>query len=141
MKKLSSNEKRKAREAARKAAELERQHNEQIGRAAARAREEGHAAGVAVGDRSGYLRGVRETEARTNKLSESKIRTFKLVRSQDESGISGVGVVAEGVEFSNGTCAISWLTAMHSAAMYPNAKQLEAIHGHDGKTRLVFDKP
>ncbi len=72
-------------------------------------------------------------------LTTSAMRTFKLVRTQDETGISGTGVVAEGVEFSNGWCAMSWLTAMHSVAVYPNVRAVEAIHGHNGRTRVVFD--
>jgi hypothetical protein len=32
-----------------------------------------------------------------------------------------------------------WLTAMHSVAVYPNVRQLEAIHGHNGRARIVFD--
>jgi hypothetical protein len=47
-------------------------------------------------------------------------------------------VVAEGIEFSNGYCAMSWLTPMHSVAVYPNIRQLEAIHGHNGRARIVF---
>lgn len=62
-----------------------------------------------------------------NPLNDSRTRTFKLVRSEDETGISGTGTVAEGIEFSNGMCAMSWLTAMHSVAIYPNVRQLEAI--------------
>jgi hypothetical protein len=79
------------------------------------------------------------TVSERNPLTTSACRTFKLVRVQDETGISGTGVVAEGIEFTNGWCAMSWLTAMHSVAVYPNAKALEAIHGHNGRTRLVFD--
>jgi hypothetical protein len=63
---------------------------------------------------------------------------FQLVRDDDETGISGTGVVAEGIEFSNGYCAMSWLTPMHSVAVYPNIRQLEAIHGHNGRARIVF---
>lgn len=75
-----------------------------------------------------------------NTLTVSRCRLFKLVRNIDDSGVSGTGIVAEGVEFSNGTCAMSWLTAMHSVAIYPNVRQLEAIHGHNGHTRVEFDK-
>lgn len=73
-----------------------------------------------------------------NPLSTSRARAFHLVRDDDETGISGTGVVAEGVEFSNGFCAMSWLTAQHSVAVYPNIKALEAIHGHNGRTRVVW---
>lgn len=73
-----------------------------------------------------------------NPLTDSRARLFRLVRDDDETGISGTGVVAEGVEFSNGFCAMSWLTSMHSVAVYPNIRQLEAIHGHNGRARVVY---
>jgi hypothetical protein len=79
------------------------------------------------------------TVREVNPLTASRSRKFKLVRDDDETGISGTGVVAEGIEFSNGMCAMCWLTAMHSVAVYPNARQLEAIHGHNGRAKIVFD--
>lgn len=66
------------------------------------------------------------------------MKKFHLVRIEDESGISGTGVVAEGVVFENGKCAISWLTKFTSVAVYDDMETLEAIHGHNGKTRVVF---
>jgi hypothetical protein len=80
------------------------------------------------------------TVRQLNPLTAARARTFKLVRDEDETGISGTGVVAEGMEFSNGMCAMSWLTAMHSVAVYPNVRQLESIHGHNGRARVVYDK-
>jgi len=75
-----------------------------------------------------------------NPLSASTLRTFHLHRDEDETGISGTGVVAEGVEFSNGYCALSWVgSSANSVTVYPNIKQLEAVHGHNGRTRLVFN--
>lgn len=74
-----------------------------------------------------------------NPLTTSRARAFHLVRDDDETGISGTGVVAEGVEFSNGFCAMSWLTSQHRVAVYPNVKALEAIHGHNGRTRVVWE--
>jgi hypothetical protein len=67
-----------------------------------------------------------------------KMRNFVLIRNEDISGVSGTGVVAEGIEFTNGTCALSWLTVNKSEAFYPNIKVLEHIHGHDGATDVVF---
>lgn len=72
-------------------------------------------------------------------LDQSNMRTFVLRRIDDESGISGVGVIAEGVEFTTGTCALSWLTKAHSVGVYPNIKELERIHGHDGKTIVEWE--
>lgn len=79
------------------------------------------------------------TVKQVNPLTDPRSRKFKLIRDDDETGISGTGVVAEGIEFSNGMCAMCWLTAMHSVAVYPNIRQLEAIHGHNGRARIVFD--
>lgn len=81
------------------------------------------------------------TVRQVNPLTAPRARTFKLVRDEDETGISGTGTVAEGVEFSNGMCAMSWLTAMHSVAVYPNVRQLQAIHGHNGRAKVRFDDP
>lgn len=66
-------------------------------------------------------------------------RAFHLERVEDESGVSGTGRVAEGFEFSDGTTVVRWLSHTPSTNIYPNMKQVEQIHGHGGKTRIVFD--
>jgi hypothetical protein len=71
--------------------------------------------------------------------SKIKSRLFVLYRTEDESGVSGIGDVAEGVEFSNGKCALCWKTQYRSVAIYDSIRELEAIHGHDGKTRVVWN--
>jgi hypothetical protein len=68
------------------------------------------------------------------------IKTFKLVRDEDESGVSGTGVVAEGVILSNGQCVLSWLTKHRSLGIYPTIQELENIHGHGGKTKVVYNE-
>lgn len=67
------------------------------------------------------------------------MRRFHLERDDDVSGVSGTGVVAEGVEFTDGTAAMRWRTGLSSTAIYNSTSELEAIHGHGGATRLVFD--
>jgi hypothetical protein len=66
------------------------------------------------------------------------MRLFQLLRIEDESGVSGTGVVAQGVCFDDGTCVMRWLTKIASTAFYESLTQLEAIHGHGGKTRVVL---
>lgn len=66
------------------------------------------------------------------------MRLFQLRRDEDASGISGTGVVAEGVEYTDGTIALRWKTFMHSTAIYDNLACMEAIHGHGGKTHVVW---
>lgn len=67
------------------------------------------------------------------------MKQFHLDRIEDESGVSGCGRVAEGVVFANGKCALSWLTAHTSIAVYDNIETLDKIHGHNGKTLVVMD--
>ena len=64
------------------------------------------------------------------------MRRFVLDRAEDISGSSGVGYVAEGVEFTNGTVAMRWRTDLASTAIYDTIGELEAIHGHDGATQI-----
>jgi hypothetical protein len=66
------------------------------------------------------------------------MRLFTLVRIEDVSGTSGTGVVAQGVIFDNGWCALTWLTAHTSVAFYTSIEEVEAIHGHGGKTSVVL---
>lgn len=67
------------------------------------------------------------------------MRTFVLTRIEDFSGVSGIGNVAEGVEFSDGTCVMKWKGELSSMAIYPSAQTLIDIHGHQGRTVVVFD--
>lgn len=68
------------------------------------------------------------------------MRTFHLMRHEDETGISGTGNVAEGVEFSDGKVAMRWLTSTSSIAYYDNADDVITIHGHGGKTEIRWDE-
>jgi hypothetical protein len=69
---------------------------------------------------------------------KTAMRRFQLVREEDVSGISGVGIVAEGIQFSDGTVAMKWLTPLSIAEIAPSVVVLEEVHGHGGKTRVVY---
>lgn len=69
---------------------------------------------------------------------DSQMRKFVLEREEDESGVSGTGIVAEGVVFTNGFAVLSWLTPLTSVAVYHSIDVLERVHGHGGKTKVVF---
>lgn len=68
------------------------------------------------------------------------MRRFQLQRDTDISGISGTGVVAEGVEFSSGEVVLSWIVGEHrSTVIWPRGiESVRAIHGHDGSTRVEW---
>jgi hypothetical protein len=63
--------------------------------------------------------------------------TFHLHRNQDASGVSGTGIVAQGVQFDNGLIALTWLVKPTSVSVYGSLKDVERIHGHGGKTELI----
>ena len=67
------------------------------------------------------------------------IRVGHIQRHEDESGVSGTGRVAEWVEYSDGEVVVHWLSHTPSTNHYRNMKQVEAIHGHNGKTEIVVD--
>ena len=71
-------------------------------------------------------------------IGKSRMRRFVLERSEDASGVSGTGIVAEGVIYSNGFVGLTWLSHLASHAFYHSLDVMEAIHGHGGKTKIVF---
>jgi hypothetical protein len=71
-------------------------------------------------------------------MREPNAKLFLLQRNEDETGVSGEGLVAEGVEFSDGQCVVRWLTDLTSLGIYQSLKEVEAIHGHGGKTIVVW---
>jgi hypothetical protein len=68
----------------------------------------------------------------------AETKRFELHRLEDETGISGVGHVADGIEFADGTCALRWRSENKSTAVYASRADVEAIHGHGGKTVLAW---
>ncbi len=69
------------------------------------------------------------------------MRTWHLVREEDETGVSGTGIVAEGVEWTGGRVVMHWLGTHISQIHYDSITEVEVIHGHGGKSRVVFDEP
>jgi len=66
------------------------------------------------------------------------MRRFHFNRVEDASGISGTGRVAEGVLFNNGLIALTWNSVHKCINMYTSLAEMEAVHGHDGKTVIVW---
>lgn len=73
---------------------------------------------------------------------DEKVKTFKLVRREDVSGVSGTGVVAVGAQFPTGRIVTEWLPGridVRSFNIYLSVEELELVNGHEGKTQIVWD--
>lgn len=68
------------------------------------------------------------------------MRTFILNRIHDVSGVSGTGVIAEGVVFSGGKTVVCWKTATPSINIYDCVEDVLRIHGHQGATEVQYDR-
>ena len=71
--------------------------------------------------------------------AEGFLRRFVLVRTEDVTGISGIGIVAEGVRLSRGKVVLCWLSnGVSSIVIHENLDDLLSIHGHGGRTKIVW---
>lgn len=70
-------------------------------------------------------------------LFPGRFLKFNLLRLKDVTGVSGTGVVAQGVQFPDGTAVMRWCALPYqSTCVYASVSELMAIHGHDGNTVL-----
>lgn len=66
-------------------------------------------------------------------------RRFHLQRHNDETGVSGTGTVAEGTQYQDGTITMRWcVNPARSTTTYDNHHDVTTIHGHDGKTEIIW---
>ena len=72
---------------------------------------------------------------------KEKFSRFILMRTEDETGVSGEGIVAEGVQFANGKVVINWLTDTSSTTVFDSIEDVLAVHGHGGKTQVIWLEP
>lgn len=66
------------------------------------------------------------------------MRTFVLQRDTDVTGVSGTGIVADGVQFDDGRVVLYWRGDLRSVVVWDHLASVEVIHGHDGATRIIF---
>lgn len=73
-------------------------------------------------------------------------RKFDLVRRKDVTGISGTGVVAEGVQFSDGTVVMRWLNTSSSregvkptTVVHEDIRSVVELHGHGSSTYVLWE--
>jgi len=62
------------------------------------------------------------------------------MRHEDVHGVSGTGKVADVFEASNGKAVVIWISSNPSVVVYDNVKAVENVHGHGGKTEVVWER-
>jgi len=67
------------------------------------------------------------------------MRLFHLERTEDPSGVSGTGIVAQGVVFDDGRGAMTWLSPMKMTTTFDHISEVEKVNGHGGKTKVVWE--
>ena len=77
----------------------------------------------------------KETENNDRPMS---MRRFLLVRERDLTGVSGIGIVAEGAEFTSGLAVLRWLREPYAVGVFQSIADLITIHGHEGATHIQF---
>lgn len=70
-------------------------------------------------------------------------KLFALLRMEDETGSSGIGIVAFGVVWENGTINVQWRSDFDDGANGSNTLWVDMPHllksaGHGGKTVVMF---
>lgn len=68
----------------------------------------------------------------------AKSKRFVLLRHEDISGISGTGIVAEGVLFPRGNAVLEWQTDMSGIEFFDDIDKVLKVHGHDGATEVIW---
>ena len=79
-----------------------------------------------------------------SRLAPRGIRTFTVCRQKDETGVSGEGVVIEGVLLASGHCIIHWLypPPRGGLAIFDSLQDFEKVHikpHPSNKTILTFE--
>lgn len=66
------------------------------------------------------------------------IHRFSLVRLEDVSGVSGIGVVAKGVRVGP-VAFLRWVGEWPTIVLHLRGiRSIEHIHGHNGKTKIAW---
>jgi hypothetical protein len=63
---------------------------------------------------------------------------FQLERTRDISGVSGTGLVAEGIEFDDGAVILRWYNT-GAITIFKNMGQVRAVHCAGGHTKIIID--
>lgn len=68
-----------------------------------------------------------------------QFRRFQLHRDVDVTGVSGTGIVADGILWPDGTASVRWCSDHPCVVFWDRGwESVEHVHGHNGASRIVW---
>lgn len=74
-------------------------------------------------------------------MKGDSVRVFYLQRDEDVSGVSGTGIIARGAILPTGRVVLEWTSNHPTLEVHNNVNEVELIHGHGGRTRIIMGAP
>ena len=71
-------------------------------------------------------------------MAAAEARRFHLYRRNDVTGVSGTGIVADGILWPDGTASLKWRGEDSSVVFWFSLASLVKVHGHDGATVVLW---
>lgn len=66
------------------------------------------------------------------------MQRFNVNRKKDISGVSGTGLIAEGVRFHDNQVCVSWFGKHQIVEVCKDIETWLAVHGHNGATSIEW---
>jgi hypothetical protein len=70
-------------------------------------------------------------------MSDTVFKRFKIVRSLDVTGISGLGEIAIGIQWPDQSCSLYWMK-FGTTGSYKNIDQLKSIHCYNNNSLVEW---
>jgi hypothetical protein len=100
-----------------------------------------YSAAARVSEGGGASHGARDVDA---PAFVPPPRRFAMRRWDDPTGVSGVGIVAYGVAWSDDRVVMRWLgttTGVAQVCVFDSMDDLMRVHGHGGRSEVVWVDP
>lgn len=65
-------------------------------------------------------------------------KLFVIIRETDNTGISGIGIVADGVQFKNGKCVLCWRGKIQTIVIHENIKSVMQLSCSHSKSKIKW---
>lgn len=69
------------------------------------------------------------------------MKLFVIKRIEDNTGLSGTGIVADGVEFDDGQVVLKWRGEISTIVIHKNLENVKKLSCSHSKSEIVFMIP